>query len=383
MVYLDYNATTPLDPRVAEQLRTWQLEVWGNPSSGHRSGKEAARLVDTARAQVAALAHARPQDVVFTSGASEAANLALLGLGLSARGRTNRDFLVGATEHKAIKASAALAAELAGGSVCEIRVKRDGTLDLDHLAEVLVSAHSCAVVVMHANNETGVLHPLHEIRELVPEHVPLVVDLTQSAGKVQLDVPYDVAFFSSHKMYGPKGVGALIADRHTQKRLTPVFAGGGQERGFRGGTTPAPLAAGFGLAAEFASQSRQDAARHASALIRRLLDGLVPCGARLEVNGDGAPRIPNTVSIRFPGIDAEALMARTPQVEVSDGSACTSAVPIPSQVLTAMGLSRQEASECLRISVGRPTSVDEIDLAVSYLLGSIRTIKNLQEGIPA
>jgi cysteine desulfurase len=370
---------------VAGKLCEWQLEVWGNPSSGHRSGEEASRLVETARAQVAALANARPHDVIFTSGASEAANIALLGLGLSARGTTHRDFVVGATEHKAIKASAALAADLAGGTVREVDVRRDGTIDLDRLADALDSAQPCAVVVMHANNETGVLHPLHSIRELVPEHVPLVVDLTQSAGKVPLDVPFDIAFFSSHKMYGPKGVGALIADRHAQKRLTPMFAGGGQERGLRGGTIPAPLTAGFGLAAELASESLRDAGRHrhASTLVSRFLHGLVAHGVLFEVNGDGTPRIPNTVNIRFPGVDAEALMVRTPQVELSDGSACTSAVSMPSHVLTAMGLSRQEAAECLRISVGRPTSADEIDEAVSHLSGSIRSIHNLQEGIPA
>ena len=383
MVYLDYNSTTPLDARVAAKLSGWQTEVWANPSSGHRSGQAASRLVDTARAQVAALLHARPQDVVFTSGASEAANLALLGLGLSARGMPHRDFLVGATEHKAIKASAALAAELAEGAVHELKVNRDGTMDLRFLAAAVATTRPCAVVVMHANNETGVIHPLQAIRELVPQDVPLVVDLTQSAGKVPLDVPFDIAFFSGHKIYGPKGVGALIADRHAQKRLTPVFAGGGQERGLRGGTIPAPLTAGFGLAAELASGSQGESANHCSALTQRLIDGLAASGMGFEINGEGAPRIPNTVNIRFPGIDAEALMARTPQIEVSDGSACAAAVPMPSHVLTAMGLSRMEAAESLRISVGRPTSVDEIDLAVSYLLGSIRIIKNLQEGIPA
>ena len=384
MVYLDYNATTPLDPAVAEGLALWQAQAWANPSSTHRSGQRALRLVEDARRQVGDLVARRARDVIFTSGASEAANLALLGLGLSARTGEQRDFLLGATEHKAVKAAVELAAHLSGGRVRDIQVTPSGELDIDDFIAALGDTKPVALAAMHANNETGVVHPLTAIRELLPREVLLLVDMTQSAGKVSLaDIEFDIAFLSAHKIYGPKGVGALVADRHVQGRLTSAFPGGGQEQGLRGGTIPAPLVAAFGLAADISARRQERDAEHARSLLARLTDGLRGSGVAFDVNGADAPRIPNTLNMRIPGADAEAVMANAPLVEISDGSACTSAQPGPSHVLTAMGLTRGEASESLRISVGRPTTNHEVDSAVSDLVASIRTVRQLQEGIPA
>ena len=384
MVYLDYNATTPLDPRVASSLAEWQVTRWANPSSNHRAGRRDAQLVEAARAQVASAFRRRPRDVIFTSGASEAANLALLGLGLSARGESRRDFLLSATEHKAIAASARLAAELAGGRLRVVRALRSGQVDLEDLSLALTEMEPCAVIVMHTNNETGVINPIDQVRSVVPEDVLLGVDLTQSLGKVDVeDVPFDLGFASGHKVYGPKGIGALIADRHVQQCLTPVFPGGGQERGLRGGTIAGPLVAAFGLAVEIAVDQCDSDAAHSSDLSDQFRHALHAAGVEFIENGAQAPRIPNTLSVHFPGLDSEMILANAPGLELSDGSACTASQPNPSHVLMAMGMSREAASECLRISVGRPTTGDEVSTAVSDLTASIRRVKEMEKGIPA
>ena len=384
MVYLDYNASTPVDPRVAVELSRWTREVFANPSSGHSEGRAASALVKRARAQVAGLTGRRDRDVIFTSGASESASLALLGIGLSARGSAHRDFLVNATEHKAIMAAANLAASLTGGTVRVIKVDGDGLVDLEDLRRAVRDHDVCAVVTMLANNETGVINPISDIQSLVPDHALLVVDLTQAAGKIPIDsVPYDIGFFSSHKMYGPKGAGALLADRRTQRQLTPVFPGGGQENGLRGGTQAAPLLAGFGLAAEIAAQELSEDSTHCRSLMNQLLDDLRSSGLAFEVYGDGAPRIPNTLNVRFPGADAEAVMANATDIQISDGSACTSAQPMPSHVLMAMGLDRIHASESLRISVGRFTTCEEVRVASKSLVRSVHRVLAAQNGISA
>lgn len=384
MVYLDYNASTPVDPRVAVELAAWTEKIYANPSSGHSSGRLAGALVDCARAQVSDLAGRRDRDVIFTSGASESATLALAGIGLTARDSAHRDFVVSATEHKAIRAAADLAASLAGGEVRVVKVTQDGVIDLDDLQRSIHEGAACAVVTMLANNETGAVNSIQEVQALVPDNALLVVDLTQAAGKMPIgETPYDIGFFSSHKMYGPKGAGALIADRQTQRRLTPLFPGGGQEQGLRGGTQPAPTLGAFGLAAELAAQELAADATHSASLLAELLKALTASGLHFEVHSARAQRIPNTLNLRFPGADAEAVMANAPDLQISDGSACTSAQPMPSHVLLAMGLDRVQASESLRISVGRFTTMDDVKTASRSLIQSVRRVLAAQNGIPA
>lgn len=384
MVYLDYNASTPVDPRVAVELATWTQEVYANPSSGHQAGRSASALVERARTQVAGLARRRERDVIFTSGASESATLALVGIGLAARESADRDFIVSATEHKAIRAAAELAASIAGGEVRVVRVTTDGVLDLEDLDRAIHETSACAVVTMLANNETGVINPIQTVQDRVPDSALLVVDLTQAAGKIPIEeTPYDVGFFSSHKMYGPKGAGALIADRQTRRRLSAVFPGGGQEQGLRGGTQPAPALAAFGLAAELAAKGLATDAAHSQALVSELLAAFRGSGLRFEIHGDRAARIPNTVNLRFPGADGEAVMANAPSIQISDGSACTSAQPMPSHVLMAMGLDRIQASESVRISVGRFTTTDDVTVAADAIARSVQRVLADQNGIPA
>ena len=381
MVYLDYNASTPVDQRILPALCEAH-GVFGNPSSTHhRSGQIAAELIEEARGRVACLIGRPSRDVIFTSGASEAAVLGLLGVMLGARRRPN--VVISATEHKAILAAAELGARFSGGSVRSVPVDGDGVIDLDQL-EQAVDESVAVVVAMAANNETGVLGPVAEVAEIARNYGAMnFVDVTQLVGKAPLAGISDVAdllIFSSHKMYGPKGVGALIADRHVQRSMVAIASGGGQERGLRGGTHNTPAIVGFGLAAELASKECASDASRISALsgtfmaeLERGIDGVI-------VNGANAPRLANTLSLRFIGADAEAVMASAPEVEVSAGSACQSAVPTPSHVLLAMGLTREEASESLRVSLGRPTTEDEVVYAAHALSSAVTRVREMANG---
>lgn len=379
MVYLDNNATTPVDPRVAELVSDVLRQTPGNPSSAtHLTGRLAAQLVDDARHKVAETLSASHQSVIFTSGATEAIHLAFLGLALSARG-TRINFVIAATEHKAVIKSAELAARITGGEVRRAKVDREGHVDLDHLASISDESVT-AIAVMLANNETGAINratPIQAVAGSVGAH--LICDATQAVGKtsVELDIAAsDIAVLSSHKLYGPKGAGALIVNRHLQKHLTPVLAGGGQERGLRGGTHNVPGIAGFGLAAQLVSKEGESDRERIGALSEQLLDDLT---SRLQSDGLGKPRlngpvderIKNTLNLRFVGADAEAVIASAPGVEISTGSACQSAVTTPSHVLTAMGLDPKAASECVRISLGRFTTNNDVQYAAKELADAI------------
>lgn len=378
MVYLDYNASTPVDLRILPAM-VEAFKTFGNPSSSHhRAGQAAAELIEEARNRVASLTARPAQDVIFTSGASEAAMLALLGAMLGARDRPN--IVVSRTEHKAILGAAELGARLSGGEVRSVPVHNDGLLDLNELERV-VDNSVAVVATMAANNETGVLGPVHEASAIARDRDALTfVDVTQLVGKGPLagvSRIADLLVFSSHKIYGPKGAGALIADRHIQKSLVPIASGGGQERGLRGGTQNIPAIVGFGLAAELAMKEQASDAARVGALADRLMAELDRDLSGLVVNGAGAPKLSNTLNVRFVGADAEAVMASMPDVEVSAGSACQSAVPLPSHVLLAMGMSGQAASESLRISLGRPTSEDDVIHAARSISAAVTRVREM------
>lgn len=378
MVYLDYNASTPVDQRVLLAV-TGAFEVYGNPASSHHAvGQAAAERVEEARCRIADFVGCSPQEVVFTSGATEAAVFGLLGVMLGASGRPN--IVVSPTEHKAIIEAAKLGARLAGGEVRVVRVDRDGVVDLDDLGR-LVDDSVAAVAVMAANNETGVIAPATPIAAIAERAGALFfVDATQLVGKGPIDAVAalaDLMVFSSHKIYGPKGAGALVASRNVQKSIVPIASGGGQERGLRGGTQNTPSIVGFGLAAELAMKEQASDAARISDLADALLAGLQRRLPDVYVNGGEADRLPNTLNLRFVGADAEAVMASMPEICVSAGSACNSAVPSPSHVLLAMGMSGTEASESLRISLGRPTTRDEVDVAIASISAAVSRIREL------
>lgn len=378
MVYLDYNASTPVDQRILPAV-TETLEVFGNASSAHHSaGQQAAELVEEARGRVADLLGRSARDVVFTSGATEAAVLSLLGVMLGAQGRPN--IVVSATEHKAVIAAAEVGARLSGGEVRTVSVGSDGLVDLDHLSR-LVDDSVAVVAVMAANNETGVIGPVGEVGQIAREVGALsFVDSTQLLGKGALEdvlSAADIVVCSSHKIYGPKGAGALVADRRTQKQIAPIASGGGQERGLRGGTQNTSSIVGFGLAAELAMKEQVSDASRLKGLSTVLLNELRQRLSEIEINGHRAERLSNTLNVRFVGADAEAVMTSMPNVLVSAGSACQSAVPTPSHVLLAMGLSGTAASESLRISLGRPTTEQDIDEAAKSIVDAVSRVREL------
>jgi cysteine desulfurase len=380
MVYLDYNATTPIDPRVKEWVLGVLDRVYGNASSvQHRTGQEAAELVEEARERVAALVKAVPRSVIFTSGASEAATLAILGAVL-AHGKPTPSVVVGATEHKAVLAAADMAAHLSGGEVRRVPVLPDGQVDLNQLRAV-VGKSTALVAVMAANNETGVLSPVLEVAEVCKTAGALFFcDVTQASAKIDVDLGawgVDLAILSSHKIYGPKGAGALIAARDVQRSLVPVFAGGGQEHGLRGGTHDTAAITGFGLAASIAAKELDRDAAHCQQLTDRLVSDLQATMPGVELISAGVSRLSNTANLRFSGADADAVMASMPDVEVSSGSACQSATPAPSHVLLAMGYDTTSASECLRFSVGRPTTEKEITFAVRRVAEAVTRVRAL------
>ena len=370
MIYLDNLATTPVDPRVMEAARPFFETLFGNPHSAeHEMGQVAARAVEAARAEVALLIGADPREIIFTSGATEANNLAIKGAARFAGSAGRRQIVTLATEHKCVLESIRdLACE--GFSPAIIPVMPDGSADLPALKAALETP-TLLVSVMAANNETGVLQNLPAVAELVRAAGALLhSDLAQAAGKIPVDVAamgLHLASISGHKLYGPKGIGALYVRRRPRVRLTPLFSGGGQERGLRSGTIPTPLAVGLGAACRIAqAEMRADHARIASlrhAFLRQLQTA---CPGVVETAGE-ASCLPGALSLRFPAVRALDLIAACPTLCVSTGSACTSAEVAPSHVLTAMGLTREEAARSLRIGIGRFTSAAQIDEAVGLL----------------
>ena len=384
-VYLDYNASTPADPRVVDAMLPWMSGRFGNPASaGHASGREARHAVDEARGQVAGLVGMNRPDVVFTSGATEANNLALHGIRRGA-GRPVR-ILAGATEHKSVlEACRSIADDDESSSLGIVPVLGDGTLDLGALESMLSSAPDAGVdvvSVMAANSETGVVHPVKVAADMAHAHgAVLHCDATQAAGRVPFDagaLGADMVTLSAHKMYGPKGCGALAASRDARRRLAPVMHGGGQEYGLRSGTLNVPGIVGFGMACEIAAdEGVADGPRQAT-LRGRFEEALAERAPDAEVNGAQAERLPNTSNVRVPGAMAEMILANAKRVQIATGSACTSAAVEPSHVLLAMGLGREEAGECVRVSFGRPSAMEDADAAALDIAAAAGFIRGLE-----
>jgi len=321
-----------------------------------------------------------PPDVIFTSGATESNNMALRGIAES-NGRS-KSFLVGATEHKSILETAKRLEELELARVATVPVGHDGTASPESLSAVIAEHGADLVSIMAANSETGVIHPTNELAKVAHDAGALFhCDATQALGRIPFDATKlgaDMVSMSGHKMYGPKGVGALIANRRARKALRAVTLGGGQEGGLRSGTPNVPGIVGLGRACEIAAaEGIADGPRQASLrdrLERLLADGL----PGVTVNGAGAPRLPNTSSVRFEGAMAYAVIANAPGVAISSGSACSSSTIEPSHVLLAMGLSDTAADETVRISIGRPTTIDNIDRAAEHIIAAVCRVRGLE-----
>ncbi len=382
-VYLDNQATTPCDPRVVSVMLPWFTERFGNPHSAeHSMGQEAADAVEAARAEVAALIGAEPREIVLTSGATEANNIAIKGAARFAASQDDprRRVVTMATEHKCVLESVAdLAAE--GFEAVVLPVYPDGLVDPDALRDALRTP-TLLVSIMAVNNETGVVQDIAALAGIVRSAGALFhTDAAQAAGKVALDVHaqgIDLLSLSGHKLYGPKGVGALYVRRRPRVRLAPLFSGGGQERGLRSGTLPTPLVVGLGEACRLAGLDMAEEADRLAALRDRLLAGLrrgrpgLPGMPGLAVNGSWEHRIPGNLNLTFPA-PALALLRAVPELCASTGSACSSAEVEPSYVLRALGLSDEAASRTLRLGLGRFTSAADVDFAADALLAAVHS----------
>jgi cysteine desulfurase len=371
-VYLDNQATTRCDPRVLAAMLPYFTEEYGNPHSAeHAMGLTAEAAVEAARGHVAALIGADAREIVFTSGATESNNIAIKGAVRHARamGDGRRRVITVATEHKCVLESVLATAE-DGFEPVVLPVRRDGLLDPSVL-EAALAVPTLLVSVMAVNNETGIVQDIPAVAALAKRAGALFhSDLAQAAGKIPLDLgawQVDLASLSGHKLYGPKGVGALFVRRRPRVRLAPLFSGGGQERGLRSGTLPAPLIVGLGEACRLAAAEMAEEATRLAALRAALLDRLLATVPGLAVNGSMAARIPGNLNLTFPAVSAQALMAAAPDLCVSTGSACASAEIEPSYVLRAMGVPDVAAARSLRIGIGRFTSAADIDYAASAL----------------
>jgi cysteine desulfurase len=372
LVYLDNQATTPCDPRVLEVMLPWFTGQFGNPHSvEHAMGRQAEAAVEQARERVAALIGAEPREVVFTSGATESNNIAIKGAARHAAGAGDprRRVVTVATEHKCVLESVASLRE-EGFEPVLLPVRPDGLLDPARLARAL-AVPTLLVSVMAVNNEIGVVQDLAALAALARQAGALFhTDAAQGFGKIGLDVValgIDLMSISGHKIYGPKGVGALYVRRRPRARLAPLFSGGGQERGLRAGTLPAPLIVGLGEAARLAQDGMAAESARLAGLRDRLLDRLAAAVPGLAVNGHPSARIPGNLNLTFPAATAAGLMTALPELCLSTGSACSSAELEPSYVLRALGLPDAAAARTLRIGIGRFTSPADIDFAAEAL----------------
>jgi len=376
-IYLDYQATTPTDPRVLAAMLPYFTEKFGNPhSTSHAMGREAAAAVEAARHQVARLIGADEREIVFTSGATESNNLAIKGAVRFLRGRRNR-VISCVTEHKCVLESVKRLGE-EGAEVTLLPVGRGGLVDLDRLAAA-IDERTALVSIMAANNEIGVLQPLAEIGRLCRAQGALFhTDAAQAVGKEPIDVEamnVDLLSISGHKVYGPKGIGALYVRRRPRVRLEPLFDGGAQERGLRSGTLPTPLCVALGEACAIATAEMTAEAARTRSLRDRLHDGLLGAVPDLGLNGDGERRLSANLNLCIPGVDAQKLLADLPELCLSLGSACTSAAVEPSYVLRALGLADDRAAASFRVAVGRFTTAAEIDFALERLVAAVRRLR--------
>jgi cysteine desulfurase len=395
-IYLDYNATTPLDPRVLEAMMPYLTEKFGNAASrNHSFGWEAEKAVDAAREQVAELIGASPKEIIWTSGSTESNNIAIKGVaamyGELDGPKPRNHIITQTTEHKAVLDPCKYL-EHHGYRVTFLPVNREGMIDLHQLAEAMTE-DTILVSIMHGNNEIGTLQPIGEVGKLCKERgIIFHSDATQTVGKIPVDVNalgIDLLSLSGHKIYGPKGCGVLYARRKNPRvRCEPVLHGGGHERGMRSGTLNVPGVVGVGKACELCRSEMAEEAPRCQQLRDRLRDGILDQLDAVTVNGHPTERLPNNINLSFAYVEGEALMMGMRDVAVSSASACTSASLEPSYVLRACGVGDELAHSSIRFSLGRFTTEEEIDFAVEQVVQAVRRLRELsplyemaQEGV--
>lgn len=378
-IYLDYSATTPVDPRVAEKMIPYLCDLFGNPASrSHSFGWVADEAVETARRQVADLVGADPKEIVWTSGATESNNLAIKGAANFYAGTKGKHIITLKTEHKAVL-DTVRELERQGFEATYLDVQENGLVDLDAF-RAAIRPDTVLVSVLFVNNEIGVIQPIAELGEICREKgVIFHVDAAQATGKVEIDLSQlkvDLMSFSAHKTYGPKGIGALYVRRKPRIRLEAQMHGGGHERGFRSGTLATHQIVGMGEAFRIAREEMGSEIKRITALRDRFLKGLLEIEASF-VNGDLQARVPHNLNVSFAYVEGESLMMAVKDLAVSSGSACTSASLEPSYVLRALGRNDELAHSSIRFSIGRYTTEAEIDYAVQLLHAKIQKLRDL------
>lgn len=383
-VYLDHQATTPTDERVLAKMLPFHRFIFGNPhSSEHALGWQSAQAVEQASTQIANLLNGDPDEVIFTSGATEANNLAVLGAAQKGVSGARKRIVISAIEHKCVIEAAQKACTQFGFTVDEAPVGTDGRLDIDWMKNNLDES-VLLVSVIAVNNEIGTIQDLPEVARLAHgigafvhsdcAQAPVAMDLRMIADHV------DMASLSAHKMYGPKGIGALWISRSIQDHVQPILYGGGQQQGLRSGTVPVPLAVGMGEAARILLETDMNRERlHSRALIRQLVNGLQEQGINIALNSllDETGH-PASVSVQFIGMQAQDILQTVqPHLAASTGSACTSGIPEPSHVLRAIGLTEEEAQSSIRFGIGRDTVEEDIDQAVGILANGVRKFSKI------
>lgn len=390
LIYLDYQATTPTDPRVVDAMMPYFTQNYGNPHSrNHPFGWQAEEACETAREHIAGALNAQPKEIIFTSGATEANNLALQGL---ARfyGDKKRHIITVQTEHKCVL-DTCRHLEQQGFTITYLPVSEKGLIDLNQL-EAAFQDDTLLVSVMAVNNEIGVIQPLKEIGALTRARgVFFHCDSAQALGKIPLDVEVchiDLLSLSSHKIYGPKGIGALFVRRKPRVRLSPLFYGGGQERGMRSGTLSPALCVGFGEATRLAIDEMDNENARLYHLRTRFLDQIFAALPEVYLNGHETQGVPGNINISFAHVEGEGLMMGIKNLAVSSGSACTSASLEPSYVLRALGVGEELAHSSLRIGLGRMTTAQEVDTAAQHIIEAVTRLRDMsplwemaQEGI--
>ncbi|WP_154180821.1 IscS subfamily cysteine desulfurase [Vibrio furnissii] len=379
-IYLDYSATCPVDPRVAEKMvQCMTMDGnFGNPASrSHRYGWQAEEAVDTAREQIADLLNADPREIVFTSGATESDNLAIKGAAHFYQ-KQGKHVITCKTEHKAVL-DTMRQLEREGFEVTYLEPETNGLIDLKKL-EAAMRDDTVLVSIMHVNNEIGVIQDITAIGELCrARKIVFHVDAAQSAGKLPIDVQamkVDLISLSAHKIYGPKGIGALYVRRKPRIRLEAQMHGGGHERGFRSGTLATHQIVGMGEAFRIAKEEMQKDYEHAVALRDRMLNGISDMEA-VTINGDLKQRLPNNLNISFAFVEGESLLMSLKDIAVSSGSACTSASLEPSYVLRALGLNDELAHSSIRFSFGRFTTEEEVDYAIELIRVAVNKLRDM------
>jgi len=379
-IYMDNNSTTRCDPRVVDAMLPYFTEKYGNAASrNHSFGWDAEEGVDQARKQIAKVINADPKEIVFTSGATESNNLALKGVAEMYREKGDH-IITSSTEHRAV-IDTAKALEKKGLKVTYLPVDKTGMVNPDELRSAITDK-TIMISIMFANNEIGTIHPVKEIGKIAKEKGILFhCDATQAVGKIPVDVQetgIDLMSFTGHKIYGPKGIGALYVRRKAPRvRLVPMIDGGGHERGMRSGTLPVPLIVGFGKAIELCEQEMQAETIRIKALRDRLQEGIMGSMEEVYINGHPTERLPGNLNISFAYVEGEALLMGVKEIALSSGSACTSATLEPSYVLRALGVGSDLAHSSIRFGLGRFTTSEEVDYTIDRMKKAVNHLREM------